>query len=195
MKYLIAGMMICFVLPLAAKEKNRQYELLGISKDNRYFVVKVQDKEMGDMLEAYQVFDTKKKGMEFFNKNNEKKVVKGFKRKFGIKAGWSEGPKTPDEKYAVLGMQDGDFLRIFFLKDDMFGYYTKIELEKEEETGPPAKAFLKQSGYTSDGKYIILVFHQKLEGKNKFIDSDYLLSFKFEPHKIKYVTPKDEKKK
>lgn len=172
-------------------EPSRQLELVAFSDDGKEFALKVVDIERGSMFE---VRDSKKNEVVArypFDEGTEKKAWRKAKKKHDLKFE-PEGPENKKKDVTLMSTQKGDKLNIYVMRGEAIKKYTDIPLlvPTKQKKGDPAESLVKMMAWGPKGKYVVVVYHQKLMDMFEW-EGDFVHAFKFRSYKVKFDEAKE----
>ena len=160
-------------------------EVVGFSKDGKFFVLKTKDEEG---RHAYQVRASRKGAIEkvySFFEGDEKKTWRRVKRKHEISAEPSETAENADLGITLVTAQKGEKLSIFVMKGEQVKKYGSVPVQMSRDGKKAATANVSQLVWGPKGKYVVMVYHQKLKKPFPW-ESDSVHAFKFKPYKASF---------
>jgi len=189
---LVIGVLVCGALTLGDVRAESDFpkaqqtmEVVGFSKDGKLFVLKTKDEEG---RHAYQVRSSRKGAIEkvySFFEGDEKKTWRRIKRKHEISAQPSDTAENTDLGITLVTAQKGDKLSIFVMKGERVRKYGSVPVQMSRDGKKAATANVSQLVWGPKGKYVVMVFHQKL--KKPFLwESDSVHAFKFKAYKASF---------
>jgi hypothetical protein len=177
---------------MAAQDEYRRIaiEFVMFSEDSTEYLIKVTDPNAGTL---FHVRNTKTnelvKGYPF-SEDNEKKILKKMARKHDMTQAPHEDAAHPrKDDVLLMGAQKGKKFNIYVMRDDRARRLNGVTVIKDKDENY-AKANLKQLVYDQRGKYVVVVYHQKLPGEFAF-EGDFLHSFKLKSKDTRFKKSTD----
>ncbi len=186
----VVGLALWLALPAAPARAGNQFppkqvmEAMGFSKDGKEFVLKVVDENLGSL---FQVRSSKKNQLVQsypFEAEDDKRVWRKVRKAHDIAEDHIEGQDNEPKGVSLMTRVKGAELRILMMRGERILPYDKIELMTGKK-GEPAEAFVKQVMWDDKGKYVLVVYHQKVEDMFEW-EGDFVHAFKFRSYKVKF---------
>lgn len=158
-------------------------EVIRFNEDGDEYLVKVTDPNFGTLFRVQKTEDGSLVKAYVFNEDDEDKVMRRIERvhKQTVEP-HSDSPHPKDDRIALLAGQRGKTFYIFATYGAAIGVYDKIDviIDKNDK---PAQVFAKQTAWHPSGRYVVIVYHQKVDDMTKFA-GDFLMPIKFSKSKL-----------
>jgi hypothetical protein len=161
-----------------------QIELLGFTEDGTQFGLKVLDDEGQGSYQLRQSSNGKQLKIKSFLAEEAKKYLRGFKRRYKIKVPPADNAENARRGITLLATQKEADLIIYAMKGKKILQYDKIPLKKGKK-GKPAKATVKFLNWDPKGKFIVIVYNQKVK-KRQVWAGDAVKAFRFLAYKADF---------
>lgn len=187
-RVVLAACAVCLVSGLAgsamaAADIVGSAEIISWSKSEKVFCVKLMDANRGPSFSIRKL----KTGAEVanypFDLANEKAAYRRAKKKHALRRDLHQSQTSPDEAVTIMGKDAKGGYEIVATYDGMMGVVQTLGLTPDKQSGATPTASLKSVSWTPDGKFLIYVINQKLEGQLGR-DVDVVYSRKFRVWKV-----------
>jgi hypothetical protein len=170
--------------------KSEQIQFLGFSQDGELFALKVNDLQRTPRVEILESKSMKPVGRYPFSDDTDfKKAWSKAKQKHKVdKPSADKGPEHPTDGITILTSQKKDKFFILATKCGKLAPYDAIDVLKgstKTEKDIPAKANQVELVWDQGGKYVVIVYHQKIPGSWAW-ESDFVHAFKFKPSEVPF---------
>jgi hypothetical protein len=179
-------------LEAVGPDTRQTMELAGFSKDGKKFVLKITDEEGRSLFEVRESRKGKHVASYPFFPEQDKAAWRKAKREHELDGAPSDGPENKDKGITLLSAVKGEALNVYAMSGETC---TKLidkiplkKIEKGKNKGKVAEAFVKQLLWGPRGKFVVVVYHQKIEDTFPW-EGDFAYSFKFKTYKAKCAPP------
>lgn len=190
MRYVVAAAVLLFALQASAQERRIVYDFVGFSEDGETFLVKKYDYNVGWSFDVRSIHDGTRAERVPFDEGTEDKVLKRLQRKYKLKDGTS--PKSPDERFVVLGAVDGKYLDVLVMEKEAakVGRFQDIPLKEDKGKKALGEGLLKKAVWSPDGTHVVAI--AELKSPDGAFQEDEVFSWKFRSWKVKWFRGKDD---
>lgn len=163
-----------------------QMEVVAFSADGKSFAVKIADEEGRSMIEVRATKKNKLLKSFIMEGPDDKRAFRKAKREFELKGEPTKTPENPSNGVMLMGAQKGDKLNIYaMVSETCTKLYEAIPLrtvQRGKRKGEPATATAKQIVWDPSGKYVVIIYHQKIRETHDW-EGDFIRSFKFKKYR------------
>ncbi len=163
-----------------------QMEVLAFSQDGKSFAVKIADEEGRSMIEVRATKKNKLLKSFLMEGPDDKRAFRKAKREFQLKGEPTKTPENPSTGVTLMSAQKGDKLNIYaMVSETCTKLYEAIPLrtvQRGKRKGEPATATAKQIVWDPSGKYVVIIYHQKIRETHDW-EGDFIRSFKFKKYR------------
>jgi len=161
-------------------------EVVAFSQDGKSFAVKIADEEGRSMIEVRSTKKNKLLKSFIMDGPDDKRAFRKAKREFQLKGEPTKTPENPVTGVTLLSAQKGDKLNIYaMVSETCTKLYEAIPLrtvQRGKRKGEPATATAKQIVWDPSGKYVVIIYHQKIRETHEW-EGDFIRSFKFKKYR------------
>jgi hypothetical protein len=169
----------------ASSEVISTMEFVAWSSTEEVFCVRVTDNNRGMYFSVLSLEDASTVRDYPFMAEDEKKVWRKVARTHKCEDELVTGQASPKGDLTVMGVERGAHYEIVVNDGKRMGQLLSIELAKDDRGKRTARGRLKEVAWTPDGKHVLVIVHQLLEGSTGF-DRDFVHVKKYRRWKVKW---------
>ena len=175
-----------------AQERQIMMEFMGFTEDGEHFIVKRYDHNIGWGFSVRSLADGAQVREHLFTEDQEDVELRRLRRRYkALDEG--TGPASPDDRYVVLGAQDGRFFDILVMEKPRIGLYQSIEMPMDGKK-VIGEGMLKKAVWNAKGSHLVIILNQKTSGVGAW-ERDTLHVYRFRPWHVKWFYDDDDPKK